>query len=108
MIFLIATLSLHMKTTSDITTLNVTESRQYRERGLLHITDRAFEFFETLEQERVNLINLERLSQLQAQVVDKSIESVLKNENIKNEFVALFDMELEGDKVNSNILLTFL
>ena len=87
------------KTTSDITTLNVTESRQYRERGLLHITDWAFEFFLTLEQERVHLINLERLSRLQDQVVDKSIESVLKNEHVKNEFVALFDIELEGDKV---------
>ena len=32
------------KATDDFDTLNVTESRQYRERGLLHITDETFDF----------------------------------------------------------------
>jgi hypothetical protein len=88
------------KITSDVNTLNVTEFRQYRERGLLHITDEAFQFFLSLEQERVNLISLERLSLWKDQVVDRSIESVLENRSIRNEFVALFDLKLDGDKVN--------
>ena len=87
------------KTTDDFDTLNVTESRQYRERGLLHITDEAFDFFLTLEQERVNLINLERLHQLKDQVIDCSIKSVIENKNIQNEFLGLFNTRLEEDKV---------
>jgi hypothetical protein len=83
-----------------VNTLNVTEFRLYRERGLLHITDEAFQFFLSLEQERVNLISLERLSLWKDQVVDRSIESVLENRSIRNEFVALFDLKLDGDKVN--------
>ena len=87
------------KTTDDFGTLNVTESRQYRERGLLHITDDAFDFFLTLEQERVNLINLERLHQLKDQVIDCSIKSVIENKNVEKEFLGLFNTKLEEDKV---------
>ncbi|KAL9975411.1 hypothetical protein ACROYT_G012571 [Oculina patagonica] len=43
-------------------TLEVTEDRQYRERGLLHITDEAFECFKVLEDLRVEQMNLARLS----------------------------------------------
>jgi hypothetical protein len=88
------------KTTSSPNSLNVTEFRQHRERGLLHITDEAFQFFLTLEQERVNLISLERLSLLKDQVVDRSIESVLGNQSIRDQFINLFDMKLDGDEVN--------
>ena len=48
----------------------------------------------------MNLISLERLSLWKDQVVDRSIESVLENRSIRNEFVALFDLKLDGDKVN--------
>ena len=87
------------KTTDDFGTLNVTESRQYRERGLLHITDDAFDFFLTLEHERINLINLERLHQLKDQVIDCSIKSVIENKNVQNEFLSLFNTQLEENKV---------
>ena len=95
------------KTTDDFDTLNVTESRQYRERGLLHITDKAFDFFLTLEQERVNLINLERLHQLKDQVIDCSIKSVIENKNIQKEFLGLFNTRLEEDKVYVSEKLKF-
>lgn len=39
-------------------TLQVTEGRQYRERGLLHISDQAYVFFMELEKKRVDLLNL--------------------------------------------------
>ena len=39
-------------------TLQVTEGRQYRERGLLHISDQAYIFFMALEKKRVDLLNL--------------------------------------------------
>ena len=40
--------------------LSAIEVRQYRERGLLHISDKTYEFFLALEQKRVDRINLER------------------------------------------------
>ena len=88
------------KTTSHAGTLNITEARQHRQRGFLHITDEAFQFFFTLEQERVNLISFENLSSLKDQMIYQSIKSVLENKSIQNEFVSLFDLKLDGDKVS--------
>ncbi len=87
------------KTTAYPQTLNVTESRQYKERGLLHITDNAHEFFLLLEQERVDHINLEMLSLLKDDMVDESIRNVLKKESLKNKFIGLFTIESEEEKV---------
>ena len=38
-------------------TLQVTEARQYRERGLVHIEDAVYRFFMFLEKQRVHLLN---------------------------------------------------
>ena len=89
-----------LEKTSHAGTLNITEARQHRQRGLLHITDEAFQFFLTLEQERVNLISFENLSSLKDQMIDQSIKSVLEKKSIQNEFVSLFDLKLDGDKVS--------
>ena len=87
------------KTTAYPQSVNVTETRQCRERGLLHITDSAYEFFLILEQERVDLINLHMLSKLKADMVDESIKRVLKNEILKSKFISLFDIGSDGEKV---------
>ena len=42
-------------------TLDVTEARQYRERGLIHISDNAYRFFMAMESERLKLINNHKL-----------------------------------------------
>ena len=42
-------------------TLEVTEVRQYRESGLVHVTDACFEFFKAVEEKRVQLLNTTRL-----------------------------------------------
>ena len=89
-----------LEKTSHAGTLNITEARQHRQRGLLPITDEAFQFFLTLEQERVNLISFENLSSLKDQMIDQSIKSVLEKKSIQNEFVSLFDLKLDGDKVS--------
>ena len=86
-------------TTAFPQSISVTESRQYRERGLLHITDSAYEFFLILEQERVDLINLHMLSMLKTDMVNESIKSVQKNETLKSKFISLFDIGSEGEKV---------
>ena len=41
-------------------TLEVTEARQYRERGLLHISDEAYLLFVCLEEKWVRLLNMHR------------------------------------------------
>ena len=84
-------------------TLNVTESRQYRERGLLHISDSSHEFFLLLEQERVNHINLQMFSLLKVDMVDESIRDVLKNESLKNKFISLFEIKSDEEKVFNKI-----
>ena len=44
-------------------TLEVTEGRQYRQRGLLHISDPAYLFFLELEKKRVKLLNRQILEE---------------------------------------------
>lgn len=43
-------------------TLDVTEDHQYRERGLLHISDEAFNFFKRLEEIRVEQMNTAKMA----------------------------------------------
>jgi hypothetical protein len=54
----------------------VTENRQYRERGLIHISDRAFDFSLMLEQERVDDINEQRLEQFKVNTVYNAFQNV--------------------------------
>ena len=86
------------KETSSPETLNVTECRQFRERGLLHITDSAYEFFLKLEQERVNNINLGKLISHQANIVDNSIDVVSNSEILRNQFRNLFNLDENEDQ----------
>ena len=82
--------------------LRVIESRQYRERGLIHINDNAFMFFLALEQERVDKINIQRLSDLQNDMVDNSIAEAIKNSTLENAFLKLFEPDAEANKVFNN------
>ena len=72
-------------------TLHVTESRQFRERGLLHISDEAHSFFMALEQARVEKINKNRLDCLRAKVVQDSIDEVCADRGLENQFLQCFD-----------------
>ncbi len=76
--------------TSNPETLKVTESRQFRERGLLHIGDGAYNFFMLLEQERVNNINRVKLTSHQSNMVDISIKVVTSNKTLQDHFGDLF------------------
>lgn len=61
---IIAPFAILSGTTGNPEMLHVTESRQFRERGLLHISDDAHGFFMSLEQERVNNINCNKPDRL--------------------------------------------
>ena len=80
-------------------TLHVIKSRQYRERGLLHISDAAYAFFLLLEQERVDRINLSKLVDLQKNMIDDSIEKVSRNKTLFIHFKEIFYLETATDKV---------
>ena len=58
-------------------TLEVTEDRQYREHGLIHISDACFECLKRIEEQRQQLMNETRLQQSDRkdQFVDDAISS---------------------------------
>lgn len=80
--------------------LHLTESRQYRERGLLNISDSAYDFFMLLEQQRNYHINFNRLSQLGSDLIDNSVASVTKNEVVQNTFLSLFCLDSAEERVS--------
>ena len=80
-------------------TLRVTESKQYRERGLINILDSAYNFFMLLEQQRNYHINFNRLAQLGSDLIDNSVASVTKNEVLQNTFLSLFCLDSEEERV---------
>jgi ATP-dependent DNA helicase PIF1 len=91
------------QTTTTPETLDTIEERQFRERGLLHISDGAYAFFLQLEQERVNKINLRRLTSLKSDLIDSSMKEVSNNITLKDEFTKLFDLETTEDQVIINV-----
>jgi hypothetical protein len=69
-----------MQETSEVPeTLQVTESRQYWECGLLNISYSAYKFFLLLEQHRNDHINFNRLVQLGSDLIDDSVASLTRN-----------------------------
>ena len=83
-------------------TLDVIESRQYRGRGLLHISDNAYVFFLSLEQERLNQINNSKLLSLKNDLVDNAMMHVLKNVDLERKFTAIFGSSDGVDKVRTD------
>ena len=81
-------------------TLNLTDSRQYREHGLLNISDSAYQFFMLMEQQRVDLINTSRLSQLGSRMISDSLEAYTKNNDLQNAFQNLFRIDENRDRVS--------
>ena len=63
--------------------LQVTEARQYRQRGLLHISDNAYLFFTKLEQRRVQLLNNRVLKKERNNRVEAAIRTLLMDEDLQ-------------------------
>ena len=70
-------------TSSSLESTAMTESLQYRERGLLHISDETYNFFLSLEQARVKKINLEKLSSCQNSMVNNAMKEVWEDEDLQ-------------------------
>jgi hypothetical protein len=80
-------------------TLQVTENRQYRKRGLLHISDNAFEFFLMLEQQRINTINESKLKQFKEDTVSNALQETKNNNELKFKWLSCFE-NLEVEEVS--------
>lgn len=72
-----------------------------RELGLFHISDAAYNFFLKLEQERVDGINISKLTKLKKDMVDKSIQQCANNKVLFNNFENVFDSEAAFNKVKT-------
>ena len=83
-------------------TLEVTEDRQYRERGLLHISDEAFSFFQLVEGLRVEQMNMARImsSDQKGSFVDTVIEKIQRDGTVAAAWKAAFT-DVETDKAVS-------
>ena len=62
-------------------TLEVTEARQYRERGLLHISDEAYLLFVCLEEKWVRLLNMHRFRKKKQDMV-QNVLNLSKDEDV--------------------------
>ena len=73
--------------------LQVTEERQYRQRGLLHISDHAYVFFLSLEQRRVDLLNFQVLKKACEDMVEAARDSLSSEETLKERWRKCFPEE---------------
>ena len=82
-----------LKDNTDATgTLEVTEDRQYRERGLIHISDKAFECFKVIEDIRVRATNMSRMmsSDQKAEFADNAVKTIKDDATVAATWKAAF------------------
>lgn len=83
-------------------TLEVTEGRQYRQRGLLHISDPAYLFFLELEKKRVKLLNRHILKKERDKMVEVALAELNADETLKMSWYSCFhDSDVKENKVIS-------
>lgn len=88
-------------------TLEVTEARQYRQRGLLYISDEAYLFFLKLEKRRVELLNLHVLSRAGEEMVELASAELRADQELKDSWLSCFEpVDVDKNKVMNNFLLT--
>ena len=72
-------------------TLQVTEARQYRERGLVHIEDAVYRFFMFLEKQRVHLLNDGMLRIEGANMVEEAYRKLKENNELQLKWQECFN-----------------
>ena len=99
--YIIAHISQLQESSKYLNTVALTESRQYRSRGLTHIDDNFYEFFLELEQSRVEHLNERKLKASKESVIDDALTAVTKNPSLEAKWYSCFSTgdELEIDKV---------
>lgn len=83
-------------------TLEVTEGRQYHQRGLLHISDHGYLFFLELEKKRVKLLNRQILKKERDKIVEVALAELNADETLKTSWYSCFhDVDVKENKVMS-------
>ena len=81
----------------------MTEPRQFRERGLIHISDNAYRFFMAIESERLKLINNHKLKEQRENLI-KVAKCILKNnQELKEKWLDVF----QEDERTANEVIYF-
>ncbi|KAK3732234.1 hypothetical protein QZH41_020059 [Actinostola sp. cb2023] len=88
-------------------TLNLTEERQYRSRGLTHIEDSAYEFFVELEVLRVDNLNDSKLKKKKETLIDDALKIAFESEVLLNKWQSCFPQE-DGHVIKEDIVNTLL
>ena len=88
-------------------TLEVTENRQFRERGLLHITDGAFLFFKHMEEMRVSLLRVSMLSKAvdKSEFVHDAIQTIQRDDTLVERWQALFEGVDHSKEVSLELII---
>lgn len=84
-------------------TLDVTEARQYRERGLIHISDNAYLFFMAMGSERLKLINNHKLKEQKENWIKVAKCTLKTNQELKAKWLACF----QEDERTANEVIYF-
>lgn len=86
-------------------TLEVAEGRQYRQKGLLHISDPAYLFFLELEKKRVKLLNRQILKKERDKMVEVALAELNADETLKTSWYSCFhDSDVKENKVISSAI----
>ena len=86
------------ETTTYSETLKVTEDRQYRNRGLSHIEDKAYEFIIELEVLRVQNIHDNKLVEMKGNLIDEAIKTLVKSEALQEKWISCFTANVVDEK----------
>ena len=78
------------KTSRHQETLEVTEARQFRERGLVHISDQCFLVFMHMEQLQVDLMNSVALQKFKQDLVVNAYEEMVNDKEMETLWIACF------------------
>lgn len=100
------------KTSRHQETLEVTEARQFRERGLVHISDQCFFVFMHMEQLRVDLMSSMALQKFKQDLVMNAYEEMVNNKELEALWIACFPskdaIERKVFFVRKRVILAFL
>ena len=79
-------------------TLAVTEEKQYRCRGLTHITDQAYEFFLDAEDQRISLLNEEKVENLKETTIENAAAAFNNNPTLLSKWLSCFPPDVIDSK----------
>lgn len=90
---LVASVAILEKESTCKETLQVTEGRQYRERGLIHIKDAVYRFFMALESNRVRLLNDQAMRREGCNMVEVAYQKLSSSEDLRVKWQECFSEE---------------